>query len=396
MSKKVYITGLGIITAIGNNIDENLENLKKGKSGIGKAQFLDSRYTDELPFGEIPYSNDALKALANLSQDPSLTRTDTLAHIAFQQAIADAQLEHETVANASTAFISASTVGGMSMTDQLYSDGNLKGPASPFLDAYNCGAHTHRMMEHYGMKGIATTFNTACSSSANSIMLGVKLIRSGRAKRAIVGGTDALAKFTVNGFNSLRILSKEPCKSFDQNRSGLTLGEGAAYLILESEEVAETKSSYGEVLGYGNANDAYHPSSISDEATGIILAISSAIKSAKIAPGAIDYVNTHGTGTENNDSSELTGLQKIFGTIPPYQSTKPYTGHTLAAAGAIEAIFSLLSIQNSTVFPSLNITNPISGFSHPIKDLATKEINIALSNSFGFGGNCSSIILAKR
>ena len=155
------------------------------------------------------------------------------------------------------------------------------------------------------------------------------------------------------------------------------------------------KKLYGKVIGYGNANDAYHPSSLSDEATGITAAISSALQVAELDPQAVDYVNAHGTGTENNDLSELTGLQNIFDPIPPYHSTKPYTGHTLAAAGAIEAIFSLLTMQHSTLFPSLNITNPIANFPSPIQELKNQTIDIALSNSFGFGGNCSSIILSK-
>jgi len=247
------------------------------------------------------------------------------------------------------------------------------------------------------MKGYSTTFNTACSSSANAIMFGAKLIKSGKANRAIVGGTDALAKFTVNGFNALRILSEEPCKPFDENRTGLTLGEGAAYLILESEDVVGDKKIYAEVSGYGNANDAFHASSISDEAIGVIEAISEAIRIAQISPSEIGYINAHGTGTPNNDVTELTGLKKIFTEIPPFQSTKSYTGHTLGAAGAIEAVFSLMAMENNEIYQSLHYQTPIQehGLNPILQYQQNVEIKHVLSNSFGFGGNCSSLLFSK-
>jgi 3-oxoacyl-(acyl-carrier-protein) synthase len=173
-------------------------------------------------------------------------------------------------------------------------------------------------------------------------MLGARLIKSGRARRAIVGGVDSLAKYTVNGFNSLKILSDAPCKPFDEDRDGLNLGEGAAYLVLEAENVVGDKKIYAEVAGYGNANDAHHPSAMSDEATGAIRSMREAVESAGIGFDLIGYINAHGTGTQNNDGVELTGMAALFEKIPPFNSTKSYTGHTLGAAGAIEAVYSIL------------------------------------------------------
>lgn len=394
---RVFITGIGVISAIGKNAKECRTNLQKGQTGIGKASILDSRYVDVFPFGEIPHTTEDLMKSAGFAKEKGITRTDILATVAFQEAIADAGLSKAEISAMDMAFISASTVGGMSMTNELYQDGNKIGDPSDYLSSYICGAHTLKLCQRYGIKGITTTFNTACSSSANSIMHGAKLIKSGRSKRAIVGGSDGLAKFTVNGFNALRILSPNPCMPFDQNRSGLTLGEGAAFLVLESEELVGNKKIYGEVTGYGNTNDAFHPSSISDDAVGIIASISEAIQCANLQPEQINYINAHGTGTENNDISELFGLSKIFKTIPPFQSTKPYTGHTLAAAGSIEAVFALLAMQYSELYPSLNCNYPIEGFgTSPIKEYRSNyNIDHILSNSFGFGGNCSSIILSK-
>lgn len=394
---RVLITGIGVISAIGKNAAENRIQLQKGQTGIGKATLIDSRYVDVFPFGEVPYSTESLMEMAGITGEKGITRTDILATVALQEALASAGMSPEEISAMDTAFISASTVGGMSMTDELYRDGNKIGVPSDYLSSYICGAHTLKLANRYQMKGLSTTFNTACSSSTNSIMFGAKLIKSGRAKRAIVGGSDGLAKFTINGFNALRILSPKPCMPFDKDRSGLTLGEGAAFLILESEELVGNKKVYGEVTGYGNTNDAFHPSSISDDAIGIIGSISKAIETAQLQPSQIDYINAHGTGTENNDISEMFGLNNVFGAIPPYQSTKSYTGHTLAAAGGIEAVFGLLAMENSELYPSLNCINSIEGYdASPISAYQSAyEIKHLLSNSFGFGGNCSSLILSK-
>lgn len=227
--------------------------------------------------------------------------------------------------------------------------------------------------------------------------MGARLIKSGRATRAIVGGTDALGKFTINGFNALQIMSKKPCKPFDKDRDGLTLGEGAAYLILESEEVVGNKNLYAEILGYGNCNDAFHPSSLSEEAFGVVDAMTKALKSASLSPQNIDYINAHGTATENNDSTELTGIKKIFGNYPPFNSTKSYTGHTLAASGAIETIFSIFSLLYQELYPSLNFQKPILPFNQtPIQNYQQQQnMNYIMTNSFGFAGNCSSLIIGK-
>ncbi len=395
--KRAFITGMGVISSIGSNVDENRKNLINGKSGIAKASFMKSRYVDVFPFGEVSFSTEELMKIAGIEGEKGITRTDILATLAFQEACKSANLSKDDISAADTAFLSASTVGGMSMTDELYRDGNKMGSPSDYLSSYICGAHTLKLVKRYKMKGISTTFNTACSSSANSIMLGAKLIKSGRVKRAIVGGAEGLAKFTVNGFNALRILSPFPCTPFDKDRSGLTLGEGAAYLILEPEELAANKFIFGEVKGYGNTNDAFHPSSISDDASGIVASISQALVSAGLNSEQIDFINAHGTGTENNDYSELFGISETFQKIPPFQSTKSYTGHTLAASGSIEAVFSLLSMKYGELYKSLNFTNPIKEFNlSPISEYSTDcNVKNVLSNSFGFGGNCSSLIFSK-
>jgi 3-oxoacyl-(acyl-carrier-protein) synthase len=396
MMKRVLVTGMGIISAIGENLSENHESLRSARSGISQAAHFKSHYASLLPFGEINASNEHLKQSLGLQTSTGYTRTCLLADKAFTEATADAGLSRADISAFDTALISASTVGGMCLTDQLYEDANLKSRGSEYLDAYGCAAHTMKLINRYQIRGFTDTINTACSSSANAIMLGARLIRSGRATRVIVGGVDSLAKYTVNGFNALKILSENPCKPFDVDRDGLNLGEAAAYLVLESEEAASGKKIYAQVAGYGNANDAHHPSAMSDDATGAIACMREAIQSAGISYDQIDYVNAHGTGTQNNDQVELYGLSKLFGHIPPFNSTKSYTGHTLGAAGAVEAIFSILSIRHAELFPSLHVQNPIATYhSSPIAEFTKKEkVNYVLSNSFGFGGNCTSLVFA--
>ncbi|TLV02334.1 beta-ketoacyl-[acyl-carrier-protein] synthase family protein [Dyadobacter luticola] len=394
---RALVTGMGIISAIGEDLAGNHHSLREGHTGIGRASHFQSHYVGTLPFGECRISNEQLKTMLGLENSSGYTRTCLLADKAFSEAIKDAGLFENDISSFDTALISASTVGGMCLTDQLYEDANLKSAGSPYLDAYSCSAHTFKLINRYKIRGFTDTINTACSSSANAIMMGVRLIRSGRAKRVIVGGVDSLAKYTVNGFNALKILSESACKPFDDNRNGLNLGEGAAYLVLEAEEIVKGKKVYAEVAGFGNANDAHHPSAMSDEAVGAIRSMREAVAVSGIDFEEIGYVNAHGTGTRNNDEVELFGLNQLFAKVPPYNSTKSYTGHTLGAAGAVEAIYSILSIVNAELYPSLNVEMPISNFDvKPIdKLLQNQEIRYVLSNSFGFGGNCTSLVFGS-
>lgn len=395
---EVIVTGMGVVSCIGNNVKENHSSLQNSFSGITKSKYFESKYADIFPFGEIKMSNKDLKKelQKDISNLDAFTRTELVAFKAFKEAIANAKLSKEQISSRKTAFISSSTVGGMCETDSLYEDANLKNAeASKFINSYSGSSHLLKIVKHFKMKAYTSSINTACSSSANAIILGAKLIKAGIVERAIVGGVDTLSKYTVNGFNSLQIISKNKCKPFDEDRTGLNLGEAAAFLVLEKKEDSIDKNKYAEILAWGNTNDAFHASSLSADANGIIKSIEKALKSANIEN--VDYINTHGTATLNNDSSEILGIAKIFKKIPAFNSTKSYTGHTLAAAGALEAVYSILAINNNEIYASLNIENPIEAFKiFPQKEYQNnKTINYVLSNSFGFGGNCTSLILKK-
>jgi 3-oxoacyl-[acyl-carrier-protein] synthase-1 len=229
--------------------------------------------------------------------------------------------------------------------------------------------------------------------------MGSKLIQSGQLDRVIVGGADALSKFTINGFKTLMILSDSYNTPFDNDRKGLNLGEAAAFIVLESEEMVkkENKKVLAYVSGFGNANDAFHQTASSENGEGAFLAMHKAMKMANLKPKDIDYINAHGTATPNNDLSEGRAIIRVFGEETlDFSSTKPFTGHTLAAAAAIESVYSILALQNNIVFPNMNFKTPMEEFDLvPVTELKSKEINHVLSNSFGFGGNCSTLIFSK-
>ncbi len=392
---RIFITGMGIISAMGNNIAENRKALMNGKCGIGKARFLSSKYCDILPFAEVQLSTDALKE--KLVADVSgITRTTLLALHAFKEAIEDAQISLAELSRFDTALINATTVGGMCLTDELYHDANKKEEGSAYLLSYDCASIALYLQDRFQVNGIINTINTACSSSANAVMYGARLLKNGLAKRAIVGGVDSLAKFTINGFNALHILSPEHCAPFDENRKGLNLGEGAAFLVLEKEEDIANKKVYAELTGYYNSNDAYHASSLSDNGDGPYLSMMGSLASAGLNTNDIDFINAHGTGTENNDEVESNAMIRLFGEPPAFASTKSNTGHTLGAAGAVEAVYSILSLLHQEVYPHLNFKQPIPATGlRPVEEYKQMSLDHVMSNSFGFGGNCSSLIFSK-
>ena len=390
----IVVTGIGVITALGDSVQANRLALMAGKSGLSHLVNFETTYAKSRYYGEVKHTDDWLKNQLKAKED-SVTRTSLLSLHAFNEAIADSQLSSEDIQSHRTALVSANTVGGMCYTDSMYRDANSKKQASPYISSYDAGSSTMYLQERFGMKGYINTINTACSSSANSIMYGARLIQNGLVDRVIVGGVDSLAKFTINGFNALFILSPELCRPFDKDRQGLNLGEGAAYLVLEKSENAGNKKVYARLSGYGNSNDAFHASSLSEEGVGPYKSMEKALKKANLKPEDISYINAHGTATENNDSTESNAMMRLFGNVPQFSSTKAFTGHTLGAAGAVEAVFSVLAIANQEVYPNLNFEEAIPECGLiPQREYMEQEVKHVMSNSFGFGGNCSSLIFS--
>ncbi len=400
MSDKVFVTGIGIISAIGNNIAEVLNSLNQSKSGIGFTTHLNTIHRNELPVAEVKSSNEELLKIAGLVNGQGYTRTALLGMIAAKEAVISSGIKD--ISEVRTGLVSATSVGGMDKSENFFSSFIQNNQSGKLIDivAHDCGDSTEKIADYLGIKDYITTISTACSSSANSIMFGARLIKNSILDRVIVGGTDSLTKFTLNGFNTLMILDKTGCKPFDDNRNGLTLGEGAGFIVLESERAVNSanKEILCELKGYANSCDAYHQTASSPEGYGAYLAMKGAIDMSRLSTDEIDYINAHGTGTVNNDLSEGKAIEKIFDNkIPKLSSTKSFTGHTLGAAGGIEAVLSVLSIKHQTIFPNLNFTQQMKelNFSPVTSLIKNVEINNVLSNSFGFGGNNTTLIFSR-
>lgn len=393
--KRVFVTGMGVISAIGNGLEANSNSLKKGLSGIKPIKHLNTIYRGILPAAEIDLSNvELINLIPNFDKTQNYTRGQLLSLVAANEAVADACLSGTDLSD--MAIVSSNTIGGMDFTEQYYR-ANKDEYQYFFNNSHSSGETTRKIASYLGTNALITTISTACSSSANAIIMGTRLIRSGRAKRVLVGGSDPITKFSLNGFASLLIYDENVCKPFDKDRNGLNLGEAGAYLILESEEVVNNKKCYAEIVGYANRNEAFHASASTPDGEGAFLTMKQALAMTNIEPNQISFVHAHGTATPNNDQSELNALKRVFNNkIPNFASSKSYIGHTLGAAGAINAIYGIIAMKDSFVFQNLSFTKPIEDGFEPIKEYTPNvHMDYILSNAFGFGGNNSSIVFAN-
>lgn len=388
----IFVTGIGQISSIGNNVEEAMQTLSAEKTGIAKGR---NPFSERFMVGEIALSNNELSQRIGRTQPCS--RTALLGMVAAKEAFSGQHLQHDV----RTGLISGTSVGGMDLSEQLYK-AHIKGEAEDIqLYAHHpSGTTTQQIAEELGITEYFNTISTACSSAANAMMLGARMLQSGQLDRVLVGGTDALSQFTIAGFRSLMIFDESWCKPFDENRKGLNLGEGAGFLVLETEDsLSKTKNKkLAQLSGWSNASDAYHQTASSPEAIGATKSMKEALAVAKLDAREISYINAHGTATPNNDQSESVGIKNVFGEhIPPFSSTKAYTGHTLAASGGIEAVFSVLALQKGILLPNLNFNTPIAETGLvPVQQFSSgNQLQHVLSNSFGFGGNNSTIILSK-
>jgi len=393
---EIAITGIGIITAIGNTVEENLQALIRKQTGVGKATILESSLCKTHLFGEIKKTNEQLRIQLEWEGE-AVSRTSLLSAVALQQAITSAGISDLS----DVGLISATSVSGMDRSESFLGDFLVHQNATEVerILTHDGGTTTLQVAQHFGIGGQVNTISTACSSGVNAIAMGARMLRQGMLKQVIVGGTDGLCKLTANGFNSLMILDKEWSRPFSADRAGLNLGEGAAYLVLENRVDAEKRGAkiLALVSGWANTNDAYHQTASSPDGDGAFHSMKLALKKANLTPADISYINAHGTGTPNNDQSESVSIQRLFGVSkPPISSTKAYTGHTLAAAGAIEGVFSVLAIQHQIVLPNLNYSTPMPDNDWtPVLEPNHQKIEHVLSNSFGFGGNNSSVVFSK-
>lgn len=365
---RICITGIGIVSALGIGKDANLSGLLEGKPCVKPASVLPTTHK-EWPVGEVPATNTELETMLGISPARRLSRNTLLGICAAREALVDAGLRRMECSDME--FYNGTTVGGMDLTEQCYPrwvNGDTADLRCINRHPTSAGSRTIRL---FTGGGISFTCSTACSSSLNALMLAADSLRSGDRPFVLAGGTEALTLFHLNGFAALGILSEQVCRPFQEDRDGINLGEGAAYLLLEREESALSRGAhiYAYLAGYANRCDAYHPTASSPDGDGAYQAMHDALQMAHLEPSQIDYINAHGTATPNNDASELAAIHRLFGEKVRFSSTKPLTGHTTSACGAIETVFCLMLMRHN-------------GWRY------------VMNNAFAFGGNDSSLVLS--
>ena len=401
MSKRrVVITGTGVVSAIGLNRQQALDALQKGVSGIGPVRLLDTVHR-EFPVGEVSLSNDQMRHMLQIEDSTLISRNTLLGIVAAREAMTQAQLSigmttSDNVQEEPMALVAGTTVGGMDITERYYSERLSR----EMIQRHDCGDSTNRMADYLAPFAFTTTVSTACSATLNAIILGKLLVESGQYDIVVAGGMESLTRFHLNGFKSLMILDEHPCRPFDADRHGLNLGEGAAFIVIETEEHALRRGAIplAVIEGAANACDAYHQTASSPDGEGAYRAMTEALGEAALQPDDIDYVNAHGTATPDNDAAESAALRRVFGDkMPPVSSTKSFTGHTTSASGAIETVFSILALRHQFIPANLGWQHQDENCITPYlpNDANPPALRHVLCNAFGFGGNDSAVVLGK-
>ena len=404
MRNRVVVTGMGVVSPIGDNIQDFWENLKSGKNGIDEITHFDTDKFDVKIAGQSKIKLDNYFDKKELNK---LDRFSTFAIIAADQAIKQSRIINDNVSKDRIGVIVGSGVGGISTFEKQHSK-LLKSPrfVSPFfipamiLDI----APGHISIKH-GFKGINYSVTSACATSNHAFGDAFKMIQLGLADVIIAGGSEAaITEMSIAGFSNMKALSKNKDKNsasrpFDKDRDGFVMGEGAGILVLENYNHAKKRNAHllGELIGYGASADAYHITSPDPDGNGAKIAMLNAINDAAIKINDIEYINAHGTSTPYNDKIETKAIKNIFKNNHEnltMSSTKSMTGHLLGATGGIEAIATILSINNQIIPPTINYVNrdPECDLNCTPNHSISKKINYAMSNNFGFGGHNSVII----
>ncbi|RJS27354.1 beta-ketoacyl-[acyl-carrier-protein] synthase family protein [Corallococcus sp. H22C18031201] len=382
----VAITGVGIVSALGSGARVHQEALRAGRSGLRPLGLFSLAGLPALPVGEVEG--------ASLERERGPRCLD-LAMLAARQALAGADFSGSGVMALGT------TTGGILESERHYLThrGQEGAEDRELLRHHSAGTVADMLAAKLDLSAERHTFSTACSSSANAVGYGAARVEQG-APWALVGGVDSLCRLTYAGFHSLKLLASDACRPFGRNRQGLSLGEGAAFLFLEHESRARARGApiLGYVAGWGCSADAWHITAPHPEGRGAIAAMQAALADAGLSAEQVDYVNAHGTATPANDKAEALAINAVFaGEGPLTSSTKGSTGHTLGAAGAIEAVFCLLAMESGHAPESVGLVEPDPELRvrHVPRGGVQAPLRVALSNSFGFGGNNAALVLTR-
>tara|TARA_B100002019_G_scaffold274682_1_gene271892 strand:+ start:627 stop:1865 length:1239 start_codon:yes stop_codon:yes gene_type:complete len=412
MSKRrVVVTGLGTINPLGNNVSESWEKLINGVSGITQINSFD---TENLPVtfaGEVK-DFDANEYLGK-QHARKLDRSAHFSIYATEQALQDAGFNTEERLGADVGIVFGTGIGGIGATEDAVRTYDKRGPSriNPLaITQLMPNSSTGQVAIKFGIEGPSLTITTACAASANAVGEAKNLIENGIVDVVVAGGTESgTTPMTIGAFAQIRALStkndepEKACRPFDQERDGFVMAEGSTVLILEEEEYAKKRGAkiYGYVKGYGSTTDAHHITAPAEGGEGAFRAMRKAIEDAEISVNEIDYINAHGTSTPANDKNETIAIKTLFEEKAydlDISSTKSMTGHLLGGAGAFESMVCLLSIQNGKIPPTINLDNndPDCDLNYTPNTPKDKTVNIAMTNSFGFGGHNGVLVFSSR
>jgi 3-oxoacyl-[acyl-carrier-protein] synthase II len=412
MSKRrVVITGMGAITPIGLGVKEYWQGLTEGRNGIDLITRFDTTKFDTKFAGEVKNFNPE-----DYLDKKSIRRLDPFAQYALITAIMameDSGLDLESIDRDRFGVIYGSGIGGMKTLQEqhfLFFNGKDPHKISPFfVPMMISDIAAGQISIKYGLKGPNYATTSACATASHAIADSLIMIQRGSADLMICGGSEAaITEISIGGFNAMRAIStwndryKEASRPFDKDRNGFVMGEGAGTLVLEEYEHAKTRGAkiHGEIVGVGLTGDAHHITAPAPDGEGAYRSMKEALRDAGLNPEDIDYINAHGTSTELNDINETKAIKALFGAHAyklVVSSTKSMTGHLLGAAGGIEAIATMLAIENSAIPPTINLTNPDPecDLNYSPLEATKKEIRYAISNTFGFGGHNASLLFKK-
>ncbi|WP_071393976.1 beta-ketoacyl-ACP synthase II [Bacillus tuaregi] len=410
MKKRVVITGIGAVTPVGNDAEASWESVIKGQSGIAPAIMIDVEKVDVKLAGEV--KGFTPEDFIDRKEARRMGRFSQFAVAASKMAVDDAGLQiGENVEPERVGVWIGSGIGGLGEFEEQYRKFLDKGQrrVNPFtIPMFIPDMAAGRVSIELGAKGMNNCSVTACASGSNSIGDAFREVQNGNVEVMVAGGTEAsITEMTIAGFSNMTALSTNPdpdtaCRPFDKNRDGFVIAEGAGIIILEELEHALARGAkiYGELIGYGATGDAYHITSPAPDGEGAARAILLALKDAAILPEQVDYINAHGTSTPLNDLYETKAIKNVFKEYAyelSVSSTKSMTGHMLGAAGAVEAIFSLLAIRDSIMPPTIHYVTKDEDLDldYVPNTAREKNLQIVLSNSFGFGGHNATLVFRK-
>jgi 3-oxoacyl-[acyl-carrier-protein] synthase I len=386
------ITGVGIIAAPGCHVDEIWQAIASNSSGLKPLSLFPSSRYGPVPVGEIQRDLRALGAPVRGS------RSDRLGWLAARDAVRSASINFQPHADRAGVVLGCSVGGSYDSERFLITLMRHRKMRSRPTRFHECVTSVHSIADEFGLFGPAMAMATACSSSALAIATAADMIVAGDADVMLAGGTDSLSRMTWGGFQSLLLVDGQGCRPFDAARAGMSLGEGAAMLVLETEEGARRRGAtiLARLTGWGASCDAHHVTAPHPEGLGALTAMHSALHRAGLEPSAIDYVNAHGTGTRDNDLAEAKALKSLFGDrVPPFSSTKRFFGHALAASGAIEAVVCIEALRRQQLPPNPGFTQADAAIGlQPVTALRSAKLTHVMSNSFGFGGNNAVLVFS--